>query len=65
MNVPAKLAGFALVLVAAFGVGVGIGAAVGPLGDTGKKPVHVMTQNMSVHDIRKAAAMDLSTQASR
>lgn len=65
MNVPAKLAGFALVLVAAFGVGAGIGAAVGPLGDTGEKPSHVMTKDMSLREVRRTAAVDVHPQASR
>ena len=55
MNVPAKLAGFGLVLLVAFGVGAGIGAAVGPLGDTGGKPDHVVTHSMSV-DLRTPAS---------
>ena len=65
MNVLAKLAAFALVLVAAFGVGAGIGAAVGPVGDTGEKPSHVMTHNMSLHEVRGASGVDVHPQASR
>ena len=35
LTVVAKLAGFAVAVVAAFGVGLGVGAAVGPIdGDT-------------------------------
>ncbi len=33
MGVPAKLAGFAVILLATFGAAFGIGRAVGPVGD--------------------------------
>jgi hypothetical protein len=33
MGVPAKLAGFAVLLLAAFGAAYGVGRAVGPVGD--------------------------------
>lgn len=33
VNVPAKLAGFAVVLLATFGAAFGVGRAVGPIGD--------------------------------
>ena len=39
LGVVAKLAGFALGVVVAFGVGLGIGAAVGPVGE-GAAPAH-------------------------
>lgn len=35
MNAGVRLAGFALAVLAALGVGFGAGAAVGPLGDDG------------------------------
>ena len=44
MNVPAKLAAFALGLVACFGIGLGIGAAVGPIDDGASQPTHVGTR---------------------
>jgi len=40
MNVPAKLAAFALGLVACFGIGLGIGVAVGPIDDGASQPTH-------------------------
>jgi hypothetical protein len=40
MNVPAKLAAFAVGLVACFGIGLGIGAAVGPIDDGAPQPTH-------------------------
>jgi hypothetical protein len=43
MNVPAKLAACALGLVACFGIGLGIGAAVGPIDDGAPQPTHVGT----------------------
>ncbi|MGI8694210.1 MAG: hypothetical protein ACR2JK_15145 [Geodermatophilaceae bacterium] len=35
MNAEVRLAGFALAVIAVFGVGFGAGTAVGPLGDDG------------------------------
>lgn len=43
MNVPVKLAAFAVGLVACFAVGLGIGAAVGPIDDGASQPTHVGT----------------------
>ena len=43
MNVPAKLAAFAVGLVACFGIGLGIGAAVGPIDDGAPQPTHTPT----------------------
>jgi hypothetical protein len=43
MNVPAKLAAFALGLVACFGIGLGIGVAVGPIDDGASQPTHTGT----------------------
>ena len=40
MNVPAKLAAFAVGLVACFGIGLGIGAEVGPIDDGAPQPTH-------------------------
>jgi hypothetical protein len=48
VNVPLKLAGFALVLVATFGAAFGIGRAVGPVGDTGQPaPMPTMSSTTS------------------
>jgi hypothetical protein len=43
VNVPVKLAAFALGLVACFGIGLGIGAAVGPIDDGASQPTHAGT----------------------
>jgi hypothetical protein len=43
VSVPLKLAAFAVGLVACFGIGLGIGAAVGPIDDGGAQPTHVPT----------------------
>jgi hypothetical protein len=52
VNVPLKLASFALGLLACFGIGLGIGAAVGPIDDA-SQPTHthttVTTQSMHGH----------------
>jgi len=53
VNVATKLAGFAFLLLVALGVGAGIGAAVGPLGDAGGTPRHVMTQGTPTRDVRR------------
>jgi hypothetical protein len=40
VSVPVKLAAFAAGLVACFGIGLGIGAAVGPIDDGARQPTH-------------------------
>ena len=48
LTVVAKLAGFALGVVAAFGVGLGIGAAVGPIADDSPPTHHDTTTSTTV-----------------
>ncbi|HWJ63771.1 MAG TPA: hypothetical protein VNS19_17485 [Acidimicrobiales bacterium] len=43
MNPAAKLAGFAVVLLASFGAAFGIGRAVGPIGDDPEPPAPAVT----------------------
>ncbi len=43
MGAPAKLAGFAVILVAAFGAAFGLGRAIGPVGDDPAPAVPVTT----------------------
>ncbi len=57
MSAVAKLAGFALALVVAFGAAYGIGATVGPLGpaDTGS----------SISEQEQMPGMDMQSETSR
>jgi hypothetical protein len=43
LAVPAKLAGFAVILIVAFGAAFGIGRAVGPVGDAAPAPAGITT----------------------
>jgi hypothetical protein len=43
VSVPVRLAAFAAGLVACFGIGLGIGAAVGPTDDGAPHPTHTHT----------------------
>jgi hypothetical protein len=45
VSVPVKLSVFALVLLACFGIGLGIGAAVGPIDDGAPQPTHTHIMN--------------------
>ena len=56
MNVPLKLGGFVVALVATFGAAAGVGAALGPLGAT-EKPAHDMDGSM---DMSGDEQMDMS-----
>ncbi len=49
MSVPLKLAAFLVGLVACFGIGLGVGAAVGPL-DGASQPTHT-THTTTAHDM--------------
>ncbi|MGH2685762.1 MAG: hypothetical protein ACRDJP_09895 [Actinomycetota bacterium] len=40
MSAPVRLAAFALVLLLAFGAGLGLGSAAGPFGDDTEAPTH-------------------------
>ena len=59
MNIPLKIAGFALGLVAVFGAAVGVGSAtgsVGPAGATAPDPSHGMAGEEHAEDDGGAAA---------
>ena len=58
MNVPAKLAAFALGLVACFGIGLGVGAAVGPIDDGAPQPTHTHTTSTPPATTAPAHDMD-------
>lgn len=58
MNVLVKLAAFALGLVACFGIGLGVGAAFGPIDDGAPQPTH--THTTSTTPSTTAPARDMS-----
>lgn len=49
MGAPAKLAGFAVVLLAAFGAAFGVGRSVGPIGEADPAPAPVTTTTTTDH----------------
>jgi hypothetical protein len=51
LAVPAKLAGFAVILLVAFGAAFGIGRAVGPVGDAAPAPTEITTTTMTGHGV--------------
>jgi hypothetical protein len=51
----ARLGVYALVLVATFGVGAGLGRAVGPIGAETNAPTHGPVSGHSTHDGKPAA----------